>query len=111
MLCDFVLDHNHWRLTAKALDVLQPILCVNVLATLTTVENQQVETPLGQEELMGGMHDLLAAEVPNVKTERVGSVREEPVRDPDALGLELAIIELVFDEAFDKRCLADFSSS
>jgi hypothetical protein len=35
--------------------------------TLATIENQEIETPLSQKELVGGMHDFLSLKVTGIE--------------------------------------------
>ena len=70
---------------------------------------------MGEEELVGGVHDLLAAEVPDVDADvgRLGSwwvgrlgKRELPAVDVDALGF-VRRVEGAIEEAVDEGGLAD----
>ena len=62
----FVANDNDRRVAPEALDQLQPVLHPVLLLRLPGVQHQQVQAPLGHEKLVGGMHDLLAAEIPDV---------------------------------------------
>ncbi len=101
---DFVEHHQHRRIAAEALDGLEPGLSLLVFAA---IEHQDVDAAFGEEELVGGVHDLLAAEVPEVADDLATAVLDLPVADVDAVGLGFLWIELLAEEAFDQRRLAD----
>src|SRR5690349_24018220 len=53
--------------------------------SVAAVEDQQVDAAGGEEELVGGVHDLLPAEVPDVQGRLVRTrERDAPRRDGDA---------------------------
>ena len=58
--------HQDGRVATITLDDPQPVVNVAFVLSLAGVENEQVEAALGQEELVGGVHDLLPAEVPDI---------------------------------------------
>ena len=70
MELDLIQHHYYRGVAAKALDQVQPVVGVVLFLTLAAVEHQQVEAAPGQEKLVGGVHDLLAAEVPNMEPNR-----------------------------------------
>jgi hypothetical protein len=111
MLSDLVLHDDDRRLPPEALDVLEPVLGVEVLAAFAAVQDQQVETAVGEEELMRGMHDLLAAKVPDVETVGRPARLERPVRDVDALSFRFIAAEGLVQEASDERGFADFAAA
>jgi len=86
---------------------------VNVafVLTLAGVEDEQVEAALGQEELVGSVHDLLPAEVPDVEAYVARAPLtlsgDLPLRNIDAFGLAFLRIEFVLDQALNQRSLAD----
>lgn len=60
---------------------------------LAVVEDEEVEAALGEEKLVGGVHDFLAAEVPDVDS-NVGTVAGKlPVLDVDAFGFGFVGVE------------------
>ena len=67
MLVGLVADDQHRRLAAEGLDDLEPILDAVFLLRQACIQHQQVETALGEKELVRGVHDLLPAEVPDVE--------------------------------------------
>ena len=67
MLVGLVADDQHRRLAAEGLDDLEPVLDAVFLLRQARIQHQQVETALGEEELVRGMHDLLPAEIPDVE--------------------------------------------
>jgi hypothetical protein len=67
MIANFVQDHNDGRIAAETSDEFEPILGVNVLATFASIKHEEVEASLGKEKLVGSMHNLLAAKIPDVK--------------------------------------------
>ena len=46
---------------------LEPVVKVALVLVFTGIEHKQVQAALGKEELVRGMHNLLAAEVPDVE--------------------------------------------
>ena len=71
MLADLVEHHDDRRIAAERANELQPVFGLGVFLALPTVEDQKIETAGGEEELMGGVHDFLAAEIPDVQGDRV----------------------------------------
>ena len=67
MELDLIEHHDDRGVAAKALDQAQPVVGVMLLLALAAVEDQEVEAAPGEEELVGGVHDFLAAEVPDVQ--------------------------------------------
>ncbi len=103
-----LIQHHYYRgVAAKALDQVQPVVGVVLLLALAAVEHQQVEAAPGQEELVGGVHDLLAAKVPNVEPNRLAAGEgQRPLGDLDALGLRLGRVEAVMHQAVHQAGLA-----
>ena len=113
-----VLHDDQRAAIAKQVHDLQPVLEVGVL--LAFVGHQDVHGPLGQEELMGRVVYLLAAEIPDVHPEvtleemLAGLVthpdarRELPGHHVDSLGGILGGVQLVVwvKDLFRQRCLA-----
>lgn len=64
---DFVEDDEDGGFVAEAFDKVEPIFGIGVFVALATVEYQNVEAALGQEKLMGSVHDFLSAKVPNIE--------------------------------------------
>ena len=59
-----LVEHDqHRRVTAKALDMPQPVFGPFVLAA---IKHQDIEAALGEEELVRGVLDILAAKVPDI---------------------------------------------
>ena len=67
MLVNFVADDQDRRLAAKGLNDLEPVFDAVLLLRQARIQHQQVETSLGEEELVRGMHDLLPAEIPDIQ--------------------------------------------
>ena len=63
----FVDYHENGRIFSVALDHLEPVVKVALVLVFTGIEHKQVQAALGKEELVRGMHNLLAAEVPDVE--------------------------------------------
>ena len=57
------------RIAAVGPDEVQPVADPVVLHIVAHVENQHVHAALGEEEGMGGVHELLAAEIPDAAGE------------------------------------------
>lgn len=84
MLVGFVADNDDGGVAAKALDDLEPVFETVGALVFTDVENQEIETAAGEKELVGGVHDLLTAKVPNVDTDRLAVYGERPGGDGNA---------------------------
>ena len=80
VLLDLVQHHDHRRVAAEALDQSQPVVGVRVLATLAAFQYQEIKAALGEEELVGGVHGLLPAEVPHVQPHLLAVEIQRPVR-------------------------------
>ena len=102
VLPDLVEHDDHRRLAAEARDQVEPVLGVGVLAPLPPVEDDEVQAAVGQEELVGRMHDLLAAEIPDMDP-HLGILQwNGPVGNGDAVGHRLARIETIVDQPLDQ---------
>ena len=60
-------DQQHRRAGRQHLDLAQPVVEPALVGVPARVPDQQVERAAGHEELVGGVVDLLAAEVPDVQ--------------------------------------------
>ena len=60
-------DQQHRRAGRQHLDLAQPVVEPALVGVPARVPDQQVERAPGHEELVGGVVDLLAAEVPDVQ--------------------------------------------
>ena len=111
MLAGLVEDNNHRRIRGETVDQIEPIFGVGFLVTLTAVEHQQIQAPLSHKELVGGVHDLLAAEVPDMQAHLLIVQRDRPLGNFDALGFSLPTIEGIVNEPIDQRRLANAAKS
>ena len=68
MLVNFVANDQYRRLAAEGLDDLEPVFDTVFFLGEAGIKNQKVKTALGEEELVGGVHDFLTTKVPDVKT-------------------------------------------
>ncbi len=92
-----LIEHHQYRRTAaEALNVAQPVFGPLVPPA---VQHQHIEAAPGQEKLVGGMHDLLSAEVPKVAAELLIRGVQLPGLNPDSIGHGLIGIELLTPEA------------
>ena len=66
-LIRFIGDDNYWRMIGKALYQLEPVFDLVLFLALAGVDDKNVDTALSQKELMGGMHNFLTAEIPDVQ--------------------------------------------
>ena len=66
MLVALIDHHNDRRFAAVTLDDLQPVMDIAFLLAGTRVDHKQLEAAAGEEKLMRGMHNLLAAKIPHV---------------------------------------------
>ena len=67
MLIALVADDDHGGVAAEAFDGVEPIFETVFFFALAVVENEEVEAAFGEEELVGGVHNFLSAEVPEVE--------------------------------------------
>src|SRR5271157_4473561 len=63
---NLVANDNDRRVPTEALNEFQPVLHIGVFASLATIQDENIKGSFGKEKLMGGMHDLLPAKVPDV---------------------------------------------
>nr|WP_307872655.1 hypothetical protein [Actinoplanes ovalisporus] len=103
----FVADQDDRGAAREALDELQPILDAVLFLALPRVDDQEIDAAPGEEELMGGVHDLLPAEVPQVDRDVRAVHVEIPPGDVDPLGLALVGVEVAACEPSDDRTLPD----
>lgn len=97
----FVFDDDDGATVAEDFDDAEPVVEVGVF--FAGVGDEDVDGAFGKEELVGGVVDLLAAEVPDVRAEfSFGVVVDFPAYKVDAFsrfffGLELiaGVLELV----------------
>ena len=84
----FVLDEEDGAVFAAETNDVEPVGMVGVF--FTAVGEEEVEGAFGEEELVGGVVDFLAAEVPkmNAVVVTIGAF-EFPSADVDALGGEV----------------------
>ena len=68
---ELVEDHDRGRAGSKRLDEAQPILRVFLFRARATISTDQIETPLGEEEFVRGVLNLLSAEVPHVEADLI----------------------------------------
>ena len=86
----------------EALDHAHPVVGVGVFRVAASVEHEQVDAALRQEELVRGVHDLLPAEVPDVQPHRTElRQRQFPIGDLDPVRFSLATVELVVEQSID----------
>src|ERR1700759_660560 len=111
MLCDFVLDYYDWRVTAKTLDMLQPIFRIDVFSSLASIKHEKIKASFSKKELMRGMHYFLPAKIPYIQTERTGAVMKWPGCNIDPLRFRLITAKVVIDKPSHKRCLPNFAPS
>jgi hypothetical protein len=84
---DFVTYNDYRRVLSVIGDRGQPVLRIHQLSTIAAIQDQQRKSPLGQEELMCGMHDLLPTEIPDVQLGGFGLCeRQRPNFDGDPAG-------------------------
>ena len=76
MLIALIADDDDGGVAAEAFDGVEPIFETVFFFALAVVEDEEVEAAFGEEELMGGVHDFLSAEVPEVEFDsaRFGAV-------------------------------------
>ena len=107
LLIDLVAHNDDGRRAAKALDDLEPIFQPVLVFILTGVEHQQVETALGEKELMGSVHDLLPTKVPHVEANGLLVDGKLPGLNLNALGFALVFVKDSLDQALHQRRFAN----
>ena len=81
----FVFDDQDGAAVAEEFDDFEPVVEVGVVGA--GVGDEEIEGAFGEEELMGGVVDFLAAEVPDVDAEGVAVWHGEvPADNVDAFG-------------------------
>ena len=96
MFVVFVADDDDGRFAAEALDQLEPVFDAVFFFAGAAVAGEDVEAALGEEELVGGVVDFLAAKVPYVEADRLAVNFERPGGDAEAVCLGFVGIVLVF---------------
>jgi len=69
VLIAFIGDDDHRGIVRNVLDRLQPIVDPRVRFGVAGTDEQDVQTPLGEEELMRGMINVLPTEVPDIRAD------------------------------------------
>ncbi len=103
---DLVDHHQDGRRPPKTLDMFEPVFGGLLLPG---IEHQHVDAALGQEKLVRGVHDLLAAEIPEANVDRVVAGRrmgEVLVPDVDAVRLRLVGVKPLAHQPLDERRFA-----
>jgi hypothetical protein len=59
-----VADDDHRRIAAEGADGAQPVLDAVLLVGVAHVQHQHIDAARREEERMGGVHEVLPAEVP-----------------------------------------------
>ncbi len=90
----FVDDDDHGGVVAEAGDQLEPMAQAAFLLAGAGVDDHQVETAAGEEELVGGLIHALPAKIPQVEGDGSGGIcqREYPFLDVDACGFALRLV-------------------
>jgi hypothetical protein len=83
----FVFEDEDGAVVAQEVDDAEPVVEAGGVGVAATIDEENVEGALGEEELVGGVVDVLAAEVPEVDAEG-GAIGEGevPAVDFDAFG-------------------------
>jgi hypothetical protein len=89
----------------------EPILDAPFVFALTGIEDQEVETALGVEELVGGVHDFLPAEVPDVQGDGnsalLGAIHlQRPGFDVNPVRLRFGFVKTLLHEPLNERGFA-----
>ncbi len=87
MFVGFVADDDDGRFAAEAVDEFEPVFDAVFFFAGAAVAGEDVEAALGEEELVGGVVDFLAAKVPDVEADGFVVDFERPCRDFEAIGL------------------------
>lgn len=96
-------DNQHGRAAAEALDVAQPVFGPLVAPA---IKDKHIQAAAREEKLVRGVHDLLAAEVPEVAAELLARACGLPLLDPDAVRGGLVRVEPRAVQLLDQRSLA-----
>jgi len=115
MLVGFVADDQHRRLAAEGLDDLEPVLDAVFLLRQARVQHQQIETALGEEELVRGVHDLLTTKIPDDEFDGFRFTfgfpflpyLNLPQINGYSLRFVLVLIECVVKDSLNDGCFAD----
>src|SRR5258708_19932841 len=95
---------DHRDVTRKRADHRQPVLGILILSTFATGKEDQVKRPLRHEEAVGAMHDLLPAEVPDMRAHLLAVDGVWPLGDVYARRT-LEFFVLIGDEFLNYACL------
>lgn len=104
-----VADEDDGGVAAEAGDDLQPIFDLVLGFALAAVDDEQIEAAFAEEELVGGVHNFLSAEVPEVELDGLIVELDGVAFDDDAVGFGFVGVEGLTEELFEEGGFADIA--